>query len=149
MTFLRLSSDPFESMMRLQRALSQSLTRPFYGQDWTPSGRGVFPPLNVFETGEGDAVLVRAELPGVEKDSIEVETVGNRVMIAGSRKLQEADERSRYHRRERQAGEFRRVFTLPFEINRESASASYTDGMLTVRVEKAESARPRQIKISG
>jgi HSP20 family protein len=105
--------------------------------------------LNVFETGEGDAVLVKAELPGVDKSSIEVETVGNRLMIAGTRKLQEADESSRYHRRERQAGEFRRVFTLPFEIDRDTASASYTDGMLTVRVEKAESARPRQIKIGS
>ena len=149
MSFLRMTSDPFDSMMRLQRALSQSLSRPFHGQDWTPSGRGVFPPLNVFESGEGDAVLVKAELPGVDKDTIEVETVGNRLMIAGTRNLPEVDEKSRYHRRERQAGRFRRVFTLPFEIDRESASASYTDGMLTVRVEKAESAKPRQIKIGS
>ena len=150
MSILRFSTDPFDNILRLQRALSQSLGRPFFGLDWSPSGRGVFPALNIFEDESGDAVVVKAEVPGIDRDKLEIETVGNRLMIAGSRQIDEpGDANYRFHRRERQAGEFRRVFRLPFEVDRDKAAASYEDGVLTIRLEKAEAAKPRQIQIKG
>jgi len=118
--------------------------------DFTPSGQGVFPSLNIFEAGDGDAIVVQAELPGIKRDNIEVEAVGNRLVIAGSREIPAPeDEDCRCHRRERQSGEFRRVFRLPFEVDRDKASATYRDGMLRIRLEKAEAAKPRQIKVKG
>lgn len=148
MRFLRFGADPFESILRLQNALTQSVRSPHFGTDWTPSGRGVFPALNLFEAKGGDAVVVKAEVPGIDPAKLEIETFRNRLTIAGERSIPTPDESYRYHRRERQAGEFRRVFRLPFEVDRDSGSASYEDGILTIRLEKAEEAKPRSIDIS-
>ena len=96
-----------------------------------------------------EAIVLKAEVPGMKRDSLEVEAVGNRLSVAGVREIPTPEGEFRYHRRERQAGEFRRVFRLPYEVDREKATASYRDGVLTVRLEKAEAAKPRQIQITG
>lgn len=149
MSFLRFTNDPFENVMRLQKAISRSVSRPSYGLDRTPSGPCLYPALNVFEDQAGDAVVVRAEIPGVDRDSLEIESVGNRLTIAGQREIPTPEGKFRHVRRERKGGEFRRVFRLPFEVNRDEASASYQDGVLTIRLAKAESAKPRQIAIEA
>jgi HSP20 family protein len=127
--------------------LTRSLEHPFFGLGWTPSGRGVFPALNIFEEEDSSAVVVKAEVPGIDRDSLDVEAVGNQLAISGVRNISSPEGEFRYHRRERQAGEFRRVFRLPFEVNRDTAQATYRNGVLTVRLEKAEAAKPRQITI--
>jgi len=149
MSLLRFGADPFDNILRLQRALNRSVEHPFFGLGATPSGRGVFPALNIFEEDGGNAVVLKAEVPGMDRESLEVEAVGNRLAIAGVREIPSPEGEFRYHRRERQSGEFRRVFRLPYEVDREKATASYADGILTVRLEKAEQARPRQIEISS
>ena len=160
------TDDSFENIMRLQRAISHSLGRPFFGLDWTPSGQDLYPALNLFEEKDRNSILVKAEIPGIDRESLEVETVGNRLMIAGRREIASPEGQFRYHRRERRGGEdhlrrqeredrrrerrggeFRRVFRLPFEVDRGKASASYHDGVLTIHLEKAESAKPSQIAI--
>ena len=149
MTFLRFSGDPFDSILRLQRALTQSVGAGRAGAELTPSGRGVFPALNIFEAKEGDAIVVKAEVPGIDPGQIQIETFGDRLTIAGERKIEAPEEGFRYHRRERRAGEFRRVFRLPFEVDRDSGTASYENGILTIHLEKAEQAKPRSIQISA
>jgi HSP20 family protein len=149
MSLLRFGTDPFENILRLQRALTRSLEHPYFGLSTTPSGRGVYPALNIFEEEGGEAIVLKAEVPGMKRDSLEVEAVGNRLSVAGVREIPSPEGEFRYHRRERQAGEFRRVFRLPYEVDREKATASYRDGVLTVRLEKAEVAKPRQIQITG
>ena len=141
------TDDSFENIMRLQRAISHSLGRPFFGLDWTPSGQDLYPALNLFEEKDRNSILVKAEIPSIDRESLEVETVGNRLMIAGRREIASPEGQFRYHRRERRGGEFRRVFRLPFEVDRGKASASYHDGVLTIHLEKAESAKPSQIAI--
>ena len=148
MAFLRFSADPFDNILRLQRALTRSGGGPWQSEA-TPSGRGVYPPLNLFEADGGEAVVVKAEVPGIEPGSLQIETFRNQVTIAGERTIKEPDETFRYHRRERRAGQFRRVFRLPFEIDRDSGSASYDDGILTIRLEKAEQAKPRSIEVGA
>jgi HSP20 family protein len=149
MSLLRFGTDPFDNILRLQRALTRSVEHPLFGLGWTPSGRGVFPPLNVFEEEGGDAIVVRAEVPGIDSGSLEIETVGNRLAIAGQREIPSPEGQFRYHRRERQSGEFRRVFRLPYEVDHSRSTASYRDGVLNIRLEKAEAAKPRHIQISG
>lgn len=149
MSLLRFGTDSFDNILRLQRALTRSLEHPFFGLGTTPSGRGVFPALNIFEEEGGEAIVLKAEVPGMKRDSIEVEAVGNRLSVSGERDIPNPVGEFQYHRRERQAGEFRRVFRLPYEVNRDQASAIYRDGILTVRLEKAEAAKPRQIQIRG
>ncbi len=148
MSLLRFGADPFDNILRLQRELTRSLDNPFFG-GWTPSGRGVFPALNILEEEDGNAVVLKAEVPGMDRDSLSIESVGNRLSVAGTREIPPPEGEYRYHRRERRAGEFRRVFRLPYEVDQDSATASYKDGVLTVRLEKAEAAKPRKITISG
>jgi HSP20 family protein len=149
MSLLRFGADPFDNILRLQRALTRSVEHPLFGFGWTPSGRGVFPPLNIFEEEGGDAILATAEIPGIDRDSLQIEAVGNRLAVAGERKIPSPEGQFRYHRRERQSGEFRRVFRLPHEVDPDTATATYRDGILTIRLEKAAAAKPRHIEVSG
>jgi HSP20 family protein len=149
MSFLRFGAEPFDNILRLQRALTRALDHPMYGVGWTPSGRGVFPPLNIFEAEDGDSIVVMAEIPGIDRDTLQIETVGNRLSLAGERKIPSPEGDVRFHRRERQSGEFRRVFRLPYEVDSDRASASYRDGVLKIRLEKAETLKPRQIEIGS
>jgi HSP20 family protein len=149
MSLIRFGADPFDNILRLQRALTRSVEHPYLGLGSTPSGRGVFPALNVFEEDGGAAIVLKAEVPGIDRDSLDVEVVGNRVTVAGVREIANPDGEFRYHRRERQAGEFRRMFRLPYEVERDKATATYRAGILTIRVEKAEAAKPRQISITS
>lgn len=146
MSLLRFGADPFDNIVRLQRALTRSLDNPFFG-GWTPSGRGVFPALNIFEEEGGEAIVLKAEIPGMDRDSLDIETLGNRVSVAGTREIPSPEGDFRYHRQERRSGEFRRVFRLPYEVDPDTASATYRDGVLTVRLEKAETAKPKKIAI--
>ena len=148
MSLLRFGTDPFDNILHLQQALTRSLEHPFFGFGTTPSGRGVYPALNIFEEEGGGAIVLKAEVPGMKRESLEVEAVGNRLSVAGVREIPSPEGEFRFHRRERQAGEFRRVFRLPYEVARDNATASYRDGVLTVRLEKAEAAKPRQIQIT-
>lgn len=149
MSPLRFGADPFDNIVRLQQALTRSLEQPYFGLGSTPSGRGVYPALNVFEEDGGEAIVLKAEVPGMDREKLEVEAVGNRLSVAGVREIPSPEGEFRYHRRERPAGEFRRVFRLPYEVDREKAEASYRDGILTVRLEKAEAAKPRQIQVKS
>jgi HSP20 family protein len=149
MSLLRFGTDPFDNILRLQRALTRSLEHPFCGLGSTPSGRGVFPALNIFEIDGGDALVLKAEVPGIDRASLNVEAIGNQVAISGVREIPSPEGDIRFHRRERQAGDFRRVFRLPYDVSSDTAEASYRDGVLTVRLEKAEAAKPRQIQISA
>ena len=145
MSIVRFHNDPFADILKLQRSIQGALDRPFFGRDWTPSGRGIYPALNFFE--KDDALVVKAEIPGLDREKLTVEVESDRLMLAGVRAVPEGTPEGRYHRRERRFGEFRRVFRLPFEVDREKAAATYRDGVLTVTLEKAESAKPRQIAL--
>jgi HSP20 family protein len=106
----------------------------------------VFPALNVWD--EGEALMVEAELPGVQADNLEILTAGNELTIKGRRPELE-DEKRTYHRRERGTGEFTRVITLPLEVDADKVDASMHSGVLTIRLPKAETARPRQITVKA
>jgi HSP20 family protein len=107
--------------------------------------RGVFPLLNLTE--DKDNYYLRAELPGVKTDELNIEATGNNLSITGERKIAAEDQSARFHRRERDAGRFSRAVTLPGHIDHDKISASMANGMLTVTIPKAESAKPRQIQI--
>ena len=147
MSIVRFHSDPFGDVLSLQQSIERAFHQPFFGSDWTPSGRGVYPALNFFE--RDDALVVKAEIAGLDREKLDVEIEGHRLMLSGARAVPPDPKEGRYHRRERRFGEFRRVFRLPYEVDREKATASYADGVLTVRLEKAEAAKPRQITVGG
>ncbi len=106
---------------------------------------GVFPLINVTE--DSDAYRIRAELPGIKADELDITVTGKSLAIAGERKIPEETNGAKYHRREREAGSFRRMVSLPGPISAEKVEATCTNGILTVVLPKAEEAKPRQIAV--
>ena len=117
-----------------------------HGQADVPPA-GVFPPINVTE--DTDALHVRAELPGVGIDDLEITIENGTVTLAGERKPVSTDEAPSYHRREREWGAFRRSFSLPTRVDSDKVQARYVDGILTVSLPKAAEARPKQIVVQA
>ena len=107
---------------------------------------GVCPALNLSEDPE--KVFVRAELPGVKADDLEITMENDTLTIAGERAMPvEDDDRVSYHRREREWGKFRRSLTVPVHVDPDNMEAGYRDGILTVALAKAPDARPKQIAV--
>jgi HSP20 family protein len=104
-----------------------------------------FPALNVWE--EDDVIYAEAEMPGVKSEDLDISVVGADLTIRGRRGA-DAREGVAYHRQERGTGEFNRVLRLPVEIDSAKVEASLTDGVLLVKLPKAESAKPKKIKVS-
>ena len=108
---------------------------------------GVFPPVNIYDDGEG--FLVRAEMPGIERDELDVSAKGDQVTIRGARRIPEAGETASYHRRERDSGTFRRSVTMPDAVDPDKVRATYRNGVLEVYAPRAEEARPRTIQVTS
>ncbi len=102
------------------------------------------PAVNVWE--DTDNVYAEAELPGLKLDDIELLVMGDELTIKGERKDVCEDEVS-YHRKERGAGSFNRVFRLPVGVDAEKVEATLRDGVLTVTMPKADEAKPRKIEV--
>ncbi|MEN6302788.1 MAG: Hsp20/alpha crystallin family protein [Armatimonadia bacterium] len=121
-------TEQLDALLDLRRRLYRALESEAAGAG--QAGMGFMPALDIVALGEG--MVVTVELPGVARDDVNVELEGSTLSISGERKLREA----RFHRRERPAGRFQRSLALP-EGNWD-LSASLRDGVLTVRVKKAQ-----------
>jgi HSP20 family protein len=138
-------SRPGQIMDRLQREMNRLFTD--YGTGESPFGCAVFPPMNVSEDDEN--IYVRAEMPGVSPDELEISVEGESVTLRGQRKPLEAEEGTSFHRQEREGGRFRRILSLPSRVEHEKTAASYRDGILKIVLPKAKEVLPRQIKVSA
>ena len=136
-------SDPFDALIRFQKALDQQLE-----SDWlegATTGTGTFPPINVFQKGHDFTVVI--EFPGVSKDDLSLEVRGNTIRISGKKQVGYGGSVS-MHRRERISGSFDRTVTLPVQLDPDRIKAEYRDGVLALSLPRAESDKPRQIKVS-
>ena len=106
-----------------------------------------YPALNLSE--DQDNLYVRAELPGVKAEDLDVTVVEGRLMIRGKRSIPEEHASASYHRREREGGTFRRVLALPERVDPGEVSAATKDGVLTVTLPKREEAKPRKISVKS
>jgi len=139
------AADPVSGLLDLQRALERAFENPL-GLDLGVSGRGVFPPVNIFSDRNG--VVVRVEVPGVAPEKLSIETQGRTLTIAGTREVQ-APEGGAFHRRERGSGQFSRSLQLPEDLDVGRTDAAYKHGILTLRIPKREEAKPRQITVKA
>ena len=135
--------DPFATLLGLQRSMESVMGSDWFGS--RTSGSGAFPLLNVFT--DGDDFVVEAELPGVKKEDLDIQVKGATVRIHGKKTVEYSDQASA-HRRERVGGEFDRTLTLPAQIDAAKVSADYRDGVLTLKLPRAESERPRSVTIN-
>jgi HSP20 family protein len=133
----------FDERSRIHDDLLRALAGPFYsGLD---SGAGVFPAVNIFDDGE--KFLVRAELPGFDKNSLEVTAQGDQLTLRGERHIDSPEQKASFHRRERQGGQFRRVVTLPQAVDSANITATYKNGVLEVELPRAPELKPRKITV--
>jgi len=138
--------SPFDELERMRRELDR-LAGDFTGSVSRLPAAGVFPLVNVTE--DQNHYYVRAELPGVKTDELDISVTGETLTLSGERNLPEESEKASYHRREREAGSFSRVISLPTRLDVDKVNAHAEDGVLTVVLPKAESAKPRQIAVKS
>jgi len=135
--------DPFDALSSFQRALDN-----YRASSWLDpglSGGGAFPPVNVFRKGEDFIIIV--ELPGVKKSDLDVQVKGRTIRLSGAKTVG-YPEKVALHRRERLAGRFDRAVTIPIEIDPEGVKAEYRDGVLALFLPRAESDKPKSIKVA-
>jgi HSP20 family protein len=126
----------------LQDELDRFFGKPQF--DLGLTGANVFPLVNVFT--DEDALVIRAEVPGIAPGQLQVQVESGRLTISGER-AQESAKNASYHRRERGHGRFSRTVQLPRDVDTEHAGAECRNGVLTVRIPKQASAKPRQIAV--
>jgi HSP20 family protein len=135
----------FDEFRRLEGELDQ-----LFGRRSLPTGiramrRGTFPPINVGATPERVDVYLFAA--GLDPKRLDISMQQNLLVLAGDRKVP-VDETADYYRQERFDGEFRRVVTLPDDVDPDRVDATYRDGVLQITVQRREASRPRQITVN-
>jgi HSP20 family protein len=127
------------------REMTQGQFNRLLDQVWSGRQESWLPAVDVFDTQE--AVVLKAELAGMDLDDIHIEVEDNVLTLTGERKLEETVDDERYHCVERRFGSFQRSLALPQHVKAEEVSAHYEDGILTVTVPKAEVEKPRRIEV--
>lgn len=138
-------TSPFAELERLRRQMDL-LSEGLFGTRLRPAPTaGVFPLINITE--DKDNFYVRAELPGLTAEDLELSVTSDTLSLSGERQGPAEDEKARYHRRERDFGKFSRIVSLPSPLDTNKVEATCVDGVLTVVLPKAEEAKPRQIAV--
>ncbi len=141
--FVAPNSD-FKTLQNQLNRIFEPFARFAAGDEDLVSGTWV-PPVDVAETQE--KILVRAEVPGMRQEDVQIEFENGLLTIRGERKIEKTDALT-WHRVERIYGNFSRSFTLPRSVDPEKITASYRDGILEIEVPKREEAKPKQIRIA-
>jgi HSP20 family protein len=135
---------PYRDLDRVRREMDR-LLEAFSGQGEGRVTAGVYPLVNLTEDPEN--YFLRAELPGMKADELDIQVTANSLSLSGERKIAQEGNGVKYHRREREGGRFSRVVTLPGDINAEKVDADLVNGVLTVKIAKAEAAKPKQVTV--
>jgi len=142
------SWDPFKNMVTLQDRINRLFDDAFpraAGQGEDLSAFAWHPLVDIYETEAG--VVIKVDLPGVDKEDVAVEVKDNILTISGERKEDSTVAEDRYYRRERTCGTFQRAFTMQASIPPEKIKAAFKNGVLQVQVPKPAEERPRQIAV--
>ncbi len=134
--------DPFREMTQAQSQLNKLVDQVWGGrqESWLPA-------IDVFD--QKDAVVLKAELAGMNPDDIHIEVEDNVLTVRGERRFEEEVDEDRYYRVERRFGSFQRSLALPQGMRASDISASYEDGILTITVPKVEEEKPKRIEVKA
>jgi HSP20 family protein len=139
------AADPFRDLRRLQDEMERlaSAMAPATG---SLAAAGGFPAVNVYAGQDGVAVV--AELPGVEKDDLEVQAHQDTLTLRGTRRPA-AEQETAYHRHERRSGAFSRSIQLPYRVDPDRIQANLENGVLRLSLPRPEQDKPRRIAVAG
>jgi HSP20 family protein len=136
--------DPVRELAGLEVDRLNRMFDEFYNEGF---GRGWVPAVDIYETEEHE-VVIKAEVPDLKREDISVTFENNVLTLKGERKVEDVTKRDNFQRMERRYGSFSRSFTLPATVDASRISASYKDGVLTVRLPQREEAKPKQIAVN-
>jgi HSP20 family protein len=120
-------------------AVTRLMSEPRTGRPWSPA-------VDIVETQ--DALLLKADLPDVKLEDIDVRVENQTLTVSGKRRFEKEEKVKGYHRIERSYGDFVRSFTIPQTVDTEKVAADYKNGVLTVSLPKKDAAKPRQVKVA-
>ena len=138
---------PFSDLNALQNQMNRLFESTLYGWPGEPGTRTWMPPADIYETDND--LIVTADLPGVDPQSVDVRVENNVLSITGERKLEQNAESGNVHRVERMYGTFARSFTLSTRVDTDKIRTNYKDGVLRIALPKAEQAKPKRIAIAA
>lgn len=139
--------DPFREMASLQDRVNRMFADVYGRRDDDVMTRGEWmPPVDIYQT-DGHELVLKAELPDLNRDDISIKVENNTLTISGQKKMDAAVKENQYHRIERTFGAFSRSFTLPAMVDTNAIGADYRNGVLTVRLPLREEAKPKQIQV--
>jgi HSP20 family protein len=140
--------NPLHDMVSLRDAMNALLQDSFVRPGAAPGAGGIATlPLDVHET---DAeFVIKASLPGVKPEEVQITVHGDTVTVRGETKAEEEKKGQTWHLRERRQGSFQRSVSLATPIDSDKAQARFEHGVLTLTLPKSEKARPKQIKVNG
>src|SRR5579863_1765070 len=131
--------DPFNGLRLFEDAVTRLMSEPRANRPWSPS-------VDIFETEE--ALTLKADLPDVKIEDIDVRVENQTLTLRGQRKFEKEESVKGYHRIERSYGDFVRSFAVPATVDTEKVQADYKNGVLTITLPKKETAKPRQVKVA-
>jgi len=138
--------DPFRELAAMQDRMARLFGNVYLRDEDTGFKGSWVPPVDIFETDSHDLVL-KAELPGMTREDIEVTVENNTLVLKGAKKFEAEVKEENYRRVERTYGTFHRSFTLPTTVDTSKVGAEYKSGVLTVKLPFREEARPRTINV--
>ena len=148
MTMVRF--DPFRELStmqdRINRIFGDAYTRRYDDGEMTQRGEW-FPPVDIYENANEEVVL-KAELPGIAREDIDLRVENNTLTLRGERKRDAEVKQDQYHRVERSYGAFTRSFSLPTRIDTEKVRAEFKDGVLSITLPVKAESKPRQISVA-
>ena len=141
---------PIRNLASFQDEMNRMFQEFFRGGTGEEAGWGLrtwTPAVDIYDTD--DALVLKAELPGASKDDVSIEIHNNTLILRGERKHEAEVKEGDYYRAERAYGTFQRSFVLPTLVDQDKVQATYTDGVLELRLPKSEAAKPKRIAISS
>jgi HSP20 family protein len=139
--------DPFREMAALQDRVNRIFADAYRRDNDDLMSRGAWvPPVDIYDSGKHELVI-KAELPDVNREDITLRVENNTLTITGQKKMDSEVKEEQYHRVERAYGNFSRSFTLPQTVDTNAIGAEYRNGVLIVRLPLREEAKPKQIQV--
>ncbi|MGZ3396975.1 MAG: Hsp20/alpha crystallin family protein [Isosphaeraceae bacterium] len=139
--------EPLREMVSLRDAMNSLLQESFVRPVGLMGNGAALLPLDIAETE--DEFIVKASLPGVRPEDVHITAHGDTLTIRGEMKAEEEKKGEHYHLRELRQGHFQRTVTLSTPISADKAQAQFENGVLTLKLPKAEESKPKEIKIGG
>ena len=140
--------DPFRELNAVQDRMNRLFGDVYRAADDDVMRRGVWtPPVDIYNSGKHELVI-KAELPDMQREDIQLTVENNTLTISGEKRMDSELKEENCHRVERAYGTFSRSFTLPNVVDTEKIKAEFKDGLLRVTLPKREEAKPKQISIS-